>query len=178
MMPEEGTTREAILQALQSLLASAAAADFFPPAAIDEPNPERWYDVEPDPEAPGAPALKHACAVQDGPPPAHLAFVRGAADAPDELELEAAVAYAVQAVPGAGHSAADLRAARRARRDAGAKRFAALVAADPTLGISPEVYAEVLPVDRQDDVPFPNAPPAATVIAPVRVLYPGANPAD
>lgn len=163
------TEREAILQALAALLASPSAAGFFPAAAIDEPEPSGWVPVADS-------NLRHACAVQDGPPPDHLARVHGGGDS-DELELEAAVAYAVQAVPVAGASPETLRAARRARRDLAVDRIAALIAANRTLGLGVEVWAEVAPAQRDDEVSFANAVPAATVIVPVRVLYTAAHAA-
>lgn len=172
MADETPTMRERILGALSALLASEAAEGFFPPAPIGEAEPSLWTEIP-------AAGLRHAAAVQDGPPPEHLAFARGAAGAGgDELELEAAVAYAVQAAPAAGQDMAALLAARRARRDAAPRRIAALIAADPTLGISPEVYAEARPADRRDEVPFSNALPAAVAIVPVLVLYPGDSPVD
>lgn len=169
------TMREAILEALRDLLASAEAAGFFPPAAIDEPDPSGWVDI-----AGTSPRLKHACAIQDGPPPDHLAFARGGdeGDACDELELEALVAYAVVGAPDAGQTQLDVRSARRARRDAGVRRLAALIAGNRTLGLSNEVYAEVRPAQRDDAVAFPNAEPGAVALVPVRVLYTAASAAD
>ena len=170
------TLRESILEALRDLLATD---DFFPAAAIDEPQP--------NPSGPGgwaaiagtSPRLQHACAVQDGPPPDHLAFARGAEDQDaDELELEAMIAYVVSAAPDSGQLSADCRAARRARRDEAVRRIAALVAANRTLGLSSEVYAEVRPAQRDDAVAFPNAEPGAVALVPVRVLYTAASAAD
>lgn len=167
------TRREEILEALRDLLATDEDG-FFPPAPIDEPDPSSWRDI-----AGTSPRLKDACAIQDGPPPDHLAFVRGAegSDA-DELELEAVVAYAVQALPDPGQTAEDCRDARRARRDAAVRRLAALIAGDRTLGLGVEVHAEVRPAQRDDAVAFPNAEPGAVVLVPVRVLYTAASAAD
>lgn len=168
------TTREDILQALSALLATRP--DFFPPAAIDEPEPTSWPEVS-DPAANGR-QLLHAAAVQDGPPPERLALVRGAEGDPlEELELEAAVSYGVQVKPGHGDGIVECRAARRARRDEAVDLIAELIAANRTLGLGVEVWAEVGPADRQDDVSFPNALPAATAVVPVRVLYPAAHAA-
>lgn len=162
------TMREDILQALSGLLATRP--DFFPPAAIDEPEPTSW-PVAGDP-APNGRQFLHAAAVQDGPPPDRLAFVRGAESDPlDELELEAAISYGVQAKPGHGDTIDDCRAARRVRRDEAVALIAELVAANRNLGLGDEVWAEVGGAARQDDVAFPNALPAATAVIPIRVLY-------
>ncbi|HZV85408.1 MAG TPA: hypothetical protein VFF48_10530 [Brevundimonas sp.] len=168
------TTREDILHALAALLATRP--DFFPPAAVDEPEPTSWTPAD-DP-APNGRQLMHAAAVQDGPPPDHLGFVRGAeGEALDELELEAAISYGVNVKPGHQDGIAECRVARRIRRDAAVDLIAELIAADRTLGLGPEVYADVRPADRQDDVAFPNALPSATAVVPIRVLYPAAHAA-
>lgn len=158
------TPREAILTALADLLVSPAAGGFFPPAAIDEPEPSGWVAVG------GAPGMLHAAAVQDGPPPERLAYVRGADDT-DELELEAVVAYAVQRPVAASETMAVARSARRARRDQAVERLAALIAANRTLGLGAEVWAELGPAQRDDEVAFANAVAAAVAVIPVRVLY-------
>lgn len=168
------TTREDILQ---SLAARLATDPFFPPADIDEPEPTRWHDVAPSQD--GAFTVVHAIVVQDGPPPERMGRARGAeGEALDELELEAAIAYVVQIRPGVDTTTENCRAARRARRDEGTRRIARLIAADRTLGLGPEVYAEVEPAQRDDDVAFPNALPAATTVVPVRTLYPATHAAD
>ncbi|WGM45238.1 hypothetical protein KOAAANKH_00099 [Brevundimonas sp. NIBR10] len=168
------TTREAILEALVAMLAGSNG--FFPAAVIDEPEPSHWDEVAAQP--PGTLRLLHAVAVQDGPPPDVLSVLSG----PEgenlyELELEAAVAYAVRAEIGAGDTNATGRSARRARRDEGVENLAALIAADRTLGLGPEVYAELQPAQRDDDVAFPNAPATATAVGPIRVLYTAAHAA-
>jgi len=168
------TMRESILEALRDLLASDPEG-FFPPAVIDEPDPTGWTAID------GVgPRLTHACAVQDGPPPDQLAFVRAGEDDQncDELELEAMIAYVVTAAPGLGDTAEDLRGARRARRDAGVRRIAGLISANRNLGLSLEVYAEVRPAQRDDDVGFKNAEPGAVALVPVRILYTAASAAD
>lgn len=169
------TTREAILEALVVML--AASNGFFPAGEIDEPEPSHWTPVADQP--PGVRKILHAVAVQDGPPPDRLALVRGGDDddACDELELEAAIAYAVRVELGAGETNASGRSARRARRDEGVETIAALVAADRTLGLGVEVYAEVMPAQRDDDIAFPNAPASATAVVPIRVLYTAAHAA-
>lgn len=165
------TTREAILQALAAMLATVP--ELFPPAAIDEPEPSAWTPLG----ALGDDARTlHAAAVQDGPPPDHLGFVRGGAGG-DELELEAAIAYAVQYQPGPGDDAAKAREIRRAVRDRAAPIVAALIAADRTLGLGHDVWAEVQPVQRDDAVSFANAVPTATAVIPIRVLYTADHPA-
>lgn len=163
---------EAILEALRDLLATDP--DTFPPALIDEPDPSAWREI-----ADTSPRLRDACAIQPGSPSDHLAFVRGGDDLDaDELEMEPTVAYAVSALPDAGQTAADCRAARRARRDLAIRRLAALIAADRTLGLGGEVYAEVRPAQREDEVAFPNAEPGAVAMVPVRILYTAASAAD
>ncbi len=159
------TMREQILLALAQLLASPEAEGFFPPAAIDEPEPSGWIAVE------GDARLTHAAAVQDGPPPDRLAFVRSDDGDTDELELEAVVAYAVQCPLVAGQTMAEARSARRARRDEAVERLAALIAANRTLGLGVEVWAELGPAQRDDEVAFANTVAAATAVVPVRVLY-------
>lgn len=168
------TTREDILQALADLLATRP--DFFPPAAIDEPEPTSWPPVS-EPAENGR-QLLHAAAVQDGPPPDRLGFARGGEGDPlDELELEAAISYGVQVKPGHQDGIAECRAARRVRRDEAVELIAELIAGNRTLGLGVEVWAEVGGADRQDDVAFPNALPAATAVVPIRVLYPAAHAA-
>lgn len=164
--------REDILLALSALLATRP--DVFPPAPVDEPEPANWAPVEPA----GGITLQHAAAVQDGPPPDRVGLVRGAEGDPlEELELEAAISYGVQAKPGPDVTLEACRLARRARRDLAIRTVAALIAANRTLGLGPEVWAEVLPADRQDDVRFANAIPTATAVVPVRVLYTAAHAA-
>lgn len=168
------TTREAILTALQAMLDGSGA---FPPATIDEPEPSRWEPLADQPD--GAMKLLHAIAVQDGPPPERLAYARGAeADPTDELELEAAIAYGVRVELGADQTMAEIRAVRRAARDEGVRVIAALIAGNRTLGLGAEIWAEVLPAQRDDDVSFPNAPAVATAVVPIRVLYTAAHAAD
>lgn len=164
--------REEILLALSALLATRP--EVFPPAAVDEPAPSNWVPLE----AVGGIVLQHAAAVQDGPPPDRVGLVRGGEGDPlEELELEAAISYGVQAKPGADMTVAALRTARRARRDLAIRTIADLIAANRTLGLGPEVWAEVMPADRQDDVLFANALPTATAVVPVRVLYTAAHAA-
>ena len=164
------TTRESILQRLAALLAATPAT--FPRPSIDEPEPVAWAEV------PGKPRLSHAIMVMDGAPPEVLGFVRGAeADPTDELELEAAIGYAVQARQEAGQDLAHTRAARRAQRDAVVRAVADLIAQNRNLGLGVEVWAEVGAVARDDDVAFPNAQPCATALIPVRVLYTGVDAA-
>lgn len=165
------TTREAILQALAAMLATVP--EVFPPAAIDEPEPADWTPLG---DLGDAAHTFHAAAVQDGPPPDHLGFVRGGPGG-DELELEAAIAYAVQYRPGPGDSIDKAREIRRAIRDRAAPIVAALIAVDRTLGLAPDVWAEVAPAQRDDDVSFANAVPTATAVIPVRVLYTADHPA-
>ena len=168
------TTREDILGALSSLLATDP---FFPPADIDEAEPTHWVEVEA--VTIDSIRLVHACAVQDGPPPTQLGRARGAeGEALDELELEAAISYGVQAQVGAGVTIRDCQKARRARRDVAVTRVAALIAANRTLGLGPEVWAEVAPAQRDDGVTFANAAPTATAVVPVRVLYSATHAAD
>lgn len=168
------TTREAILTALAELLLRSGG--FFPEAVIDEPEPSRWTPLADQPA--GAMKILHAVAVQDGPPPERLAFVRGGeADPTDELELEAAIAYGVRVEIGAGQTQDDVRRARRALRDEAVDLIAALVAGDRTLGLGCEVWAEVGPVQRDDDVAFQNASAVATAVIPIRVLYTAAHAA-
>jgi hypothetical protein len=169
------TTREDLLDALVALLATD---DFFPPAALDEPEPSSWTEVAS--AAIDEIRLTHALAVQDGPPPEAMARARGPEGAAlDELELEAAIAYGVQAEAGAGSTVAQVRAARRARRDEAVTRIAALIAANRNLGLpSLEIWAEVAPAQREDEVAFTNATAAATAVVPVRILYTAAHAAD
>lgn len=172
------TPRESILSALQSLLATDP---FFPPAAIDEPEPSEWIIVGDTPSSVAPPPafagrLFHACAVQDGPPPTLLATARGGGDA-DELELEAAVAYAVRADLAAGQTQGQARAVRRARRDRAVQRLADLIAANRTLGLGVQVWAELAPAQRDDDIAFPHASACATAVIPVRILYAAAHAA-
>lgn len=152
--------RELILERLAALLTSPAAAGFFPEPTIDAPEPKDWRDL---PET----GLHDAVNVADGPVES-LAFANGA-DEPSENELEAAIAYVV-----AGLSPRE----RRSRRDQGMRLIVALVSADPTLGLGVEVYAEVQEPTRDDNVPIPHAKPVATVVAPIKVLYSGADKAD
>lgn len=162
------TTRESILNALAGMLADADG--FFPEAVIDEPEPSRW-DLVGEAFASGMKAM-HAVAVQDGPPPERLAYVRGAEeDATDELELEAVIAYGARVELGGGQTMAEARGARRALRDQAVEIIATLIAADRTLGLGAEVWAEVAPAQRDDDVAFPNATAVATAVVPIRVLY-------
>lgn len=171
------TTREMILTRLAEIMAQSGG--FFPEAEIDEPSPSAWHLVAEPGE--GDRKLLHALAVQDGPPPEHLSRAHGGADddtANDELELEAAIAYGVRVDGGLGDDRAAIRRARRARRDQAIPVIAHLIAADRTLGLGPEVYAEVAPAARDDDVTLPNAPACATVIVPIRVLYTAAHAAD
>lgn len=164
------STHEAILKAIEAMILSAPV--IFPVPTIDEPEPTLWAVVV------GKPQLTHAMMVMDGGPPDVLAFVRGAeGDATDELEVEVAVGYAVQAKPAAGQSMAQTRAARRSQRDDIVRAFAGLIASDRTLGLGAEVYAEVGSPTRDDDIAFPNALPAATAVIPVRVLYTGTDAA-
>lgn len=168
------THREALLQSLVTMLAGAPS---LPPAELDEPEPTRWVT------RPGVAAitgeLVHALAVQDATPES-LAFVRGAVidEAGEELEFTPIIAYAVQAKPGGGDTTAQLRAARRKARDEGVRLIADLIAADRTLGVEAEVYAEVLPPARDDDVAFVNALPSATALIPIRILYTGRDAAS
>lgn len=167
------TTREAILNALAVLLAESEG--FFPEAVIDEPEPSLWSPA-PDPSPAGA---FHAVAVQDGPPPERLAYVRGAEDDPtDELELEAAIAYGARVEIVAGRTMAEARSLRRGLRDRAVKTIAGLIAANRTLGLGAEVWAEVGPAQRDDDVAFQSATAVATAVVPIRVLYTAANAAD
>lgn len=168
------TTREDLLNAMVALLATD---DFFPPAALDEPEPSSWTEVA---AAVNEIRLTHALAVQDGPPPEAMARARGPEGAAlDELELELAVAYGVQAEAGAGSTPAQVRTARRARRDEAVTRVAALVAANRALGLSSmEIWAEVAPAQRDDEVAFTNGIATATAVVPVRILYTAAHAAD
>lgn len=164
------SNREAILKALEALILATSA--IFPTPTIDEPEPSLWSPVA------GNPQLLHAVMVMDGAPPDQLAFVRGAEDeATDELELEVAIGYAVQAKPAPGQTKAETRAARRAQRDDCVRAVAELIANNRNLGLGVEVWAEVGPPTRDDDIAFPNALPAATAIIPVRVLYTGTDAA-
>lgn len=166
--------REPILNALAALLADEEG--FFPPAVIDEPEPSRW-DILGAPFAAGMTVL-HALAVQDGPPPEVLSFVRGAEhELTDELELEAAVAYGVRVELGAGQTMDRARTTRRALRDLAVRKIAALISANRNLGLGDEVWAEVRPAQRDDDVAFPNATAVATAVVPIRVLYTAAHAA-
>lgn len=169
------TTREDLLNAMVALLATD---DFFPPAALDEPEPSSWTEVAA--AAVNEIRLTHALAVQDGPPPEAMARARGPEGAAlDELELELAVAYGVQAEAAAGSTPAQVRTARRARRDEAVTRVAALVAANRTLGLaSQEIWAEVAPAQRDDEVAFTNGTATATAVVPVRILYTAAHAAD
>ena len=170
MSNPDPSTHEKILKALEALILSAPA--IFPTPTIDEPEPSLWQNV------PGKPQLTHAMMVMDGGEPDVLAFVRGAeGDNTDELEVEVAVGYAVQAKPLPGQSTADTRAARRAQRDSTIRAFAELIALNRNLGLGDEVFAEVAAPSRDDDVAFPDALPAATAVIPVRVLYTGTDAA-
>jgi hypothetical protein len=168
------TTREALLNALVVLAASDPS---LPPAELDEPEPTRWATRLGGAAIAGE--LQHAMAVQDDTPES-LAFVRGAEidEAGEELEFTPVIAYAVQAKPGAGDTTAALREARRLARDEGVRLIADLIANDRTLGVEAEVYAEVMPPVRDDDVAFANALPAATALIPVRILYTGRDAAS
>lgn len=168
------TMRESILIALKAMIDEDP---MFPEAVIDEPEPSRWTTLLPPID--DTIGLIHAVAVQDGPPPDILGHARGPeGGALDELELEAAIAYGVQAKPGAGTSIEAARVARRAQRDRAQRRVAQLIASNRTLGLGVEVWAEVGPAQRDDDVAFPNALPAATFVTPVRVLYSADNASD
>ena len=168
------TNREALLQALVALTATDSS---LPPAQLDEPEPTRWELRQGGVAIAGE--LLHALAVQDATPES-LAFVRGAEidEAGEELEFTPVIAYAVQAKPGAGDTTAQLRAARRLARDEGVRLIADLIANDRTLGVEVEVYAEVLPPARDDDVAFVNALPSATALIPIRILYTGRDAAS
>lgn len=167
------TTREDILNSLAAMLRVAG----FDEVPVDEPEPSRWKPYEYN--GPGQMSVYHAMAVQDGPPPTSLAFVRGGSDdeATEELEFEAAVAYAVQVKPGAGSTADDCRYERRRKRDEVVDLVRWLIKQDRTLGIGPEVYAEVGAVQRDDEITFANALPSATAVIPIRVLYTGSDAA-
>lgn len=168
------TNREALLQALVSLTAIDPS---LPPAQLDEPEPTRWKARQGGTAIAGE--LLHALAIQDATPES-LAFVRGAEidEAGEELEFTPVIAYAVQAKPGAGDTVDLLRAARRLARDEGVRLIADLIANDRTLGVDAEVYAEVLPPARDDDVAFVNALPSATALIPIRILYTGRDAAS
>lgn len=168
------TTRDDILQKLAEL---AQGLEPFPAEVpIDEPEPSNWIALDPDPDS--GVRLQHAAAVQDGPPADETARTVGPeTEAVHEFELDAAVAYAVQALSGDGLTTAQLRAARRARRRLAVDALVAAVQADPTLGLGPEVYASVQPVETFDDVQFDNGAPTATAVIPVQVLYTSASPA-
>lgn len=164
------TTREAILIALRDLLATRP--DLFPPATIDEPEPTRWTPTVDNPRA------EHAAMVMDGGPPEELAFVHGDAGDPlSELELEAAIGYAVQVKASPGQSMSETRAERRALRDLAVRGIADLIAANPNLGLGQQVWADVRSPTRDDDVTMKNSIPAATAVLPIRVLYAGADAA-
>lgn len=164
-------TREQILEALAFIVGQALQIAEPP---IDEPEPTRWtVRVE---QAPGVMSVLHAVAVQDDTPDS-LAFIRGGADAPEELEFSPVVAYAVQVKPGAGDDVATCRRERRRQRDAAVRLIADAIAADPTLGLDVETYADVRPPARDDDIAFPQALPSATALIPVRVLYTGVDAA-
>jgi len=164
------STHEAILKAIEALILSAPA--LFPTPTIDEPEPSLWAPMIDNSR------IVHAMMVMDGGEPDVLAFVRGAeGDNTDEIEIEVAVGYAVQAKPNPGQSSADTRAARRAQRDATIRAFAELIAQNRNLGLGVEVFAEVGAPTRDDDVAFPDALPAATAVIPVRVLYTGTDAA-
>ncbi|ANC52428.1 hypothetical protein A4249_01265 [Brevundimonas sp. GW460-12-10-14-LB2] len=168
------TNREALLQALVALTAGEPS---LPPAALDEPEPSHWLARMG--AAPIAGELLHALAVQDATPET-LAFVRGAEidEAGEELEFTPIIAYAVQAKPGVGDTVETLRAARRQARDEGVRLIADLIAQNRTLGVEAEVYAEVMPPARDDDVAFVNALPSATALIPIRILYTGRDAAS
>ena len=104
-------TREEILHALARVVGAALQ---IPDPPIDEPEPSRWTaraDV-----GPAETSVLESVAVQDDTPES-LAFVRGGAEASEELEFSPVVAFAVQVKPGAGDRTEDLRRIRRARRD-------------------------------------------------------------
>ena len=167
------TTREDILNALSALMGQAMVLSVVP---IDEPEPSRWEAMISG--IGGQMQIQHAMAIQDGPPPDVLSFVRGPDDdACEELELEAVVAYAVQVKPAAGYSPEDSRRERRVLRDEAVKVIAHAIAVDRTLGLGGEVYADVRPAARDDDVAFANAIPTATALVPIHVLYTAAHAA-
>lgn len=161
------TTREAILQALSSLMGPPFGLSVVP---IDEPEPSHWQPMVEG--VGGQMQIQHALAIQDGPPPDAVGFAHGTDDTGcEELELEAVAAYAVQIRPGADYSIEDCRRERRVLRDEAVKIIARTVALDRTLGLGGEVYAEVRPAARDDEVAFANAIPTATALVPIRVLY-------
>jgi len=128
------TRRSQILKALQGLVASD---NFFPPAEIDEAQPDAWRE-----SAEGlAAGLGDACAVQDGP----LEVTRDGGGEDDfEVRLSAMIAYSVQSVD-------SLRDERRARRDEAEAKIEGLIAANRDLGLGPEVYAIIdQPVFRDE----------------------------
>lgn len=168
------TTRDDILPRLAAIAAGLAV--FPADVSVDEPEPSRWVALDPDPDT--GLRLQHAAAVQDGPPAEETGRLSGAADAAiHELELDAAVVYAVQALSGSTLTPAQLRTARRLRRRQAVDAFVAAIQADPTLGLGAEIFADVRPVETFDDVAFADGAPTATAVIPVQVLYTSASPA-
>jgi len=153
------TTREEVLQALVRMLKAQA---FFPDTiAVDAPEVEDWRPLS------GLNVgMSDGISVQDGP----VTVTRQGCGRGDiwELQVEAAVAYAVQGLD---------PTLRRLRGDEAVRMIAAAIDTDPTLGLGVQVYAEVDPAERDDDVPMSGAVAAATRIVPVRVLYTAANAA-
>ena len=147
------STREAILVAFQTLL---AADPFFPPAAIDEPEPSNFRTPVPGEN----PAMGDYLSVQDGP----LKTTRDGGAADDfELELEVTLAYAVVLAN---------TAERRARRDAAMQKIVAIVAANRTLGLGdPQIYAEIADAVRDDNVPVKAAAAVALLLVTVTVQF-------
>jgi hypothetical protein len=147
--------REAILSALAGLL---AADGFFPAVAIDAPEPEAF--VEDTPGLPGG--LSHFLALQD---PEELVVTRDAGPEDDcELRGEWIVAYIVQAAPAYAR-------VQRARRRTAERKVADLIAADRTLGLNPEVYAELGPATRHNAQPVNATSPCATTLISIFVDF-------
>jgi hypothetical protein len=151
------TQTELILQAMVTRLATDSG---FPPADLDVPEPTSWSPMS------GANAsLSQALAVQGGP----VTVTRdGGRDEDYELELEAMIAYAVE-----GTSAS----LRRSARDSAIERIVALIAANRTLGLGVQVYAEIGAAERDDRSLAPGAPPVALALITVLVTFIAPSPA-
>lgn len=153
-MTEPRTRHDEIMHALAALI---AADPFFPAPEMDAPEPTNLRAA-----VPGAvSSIRDHCTVQSEEP--SEVTREGGSEVSWELEGRFSVVYAV--------AGGELRE-RRARRDAAVRHLEAIVEGNRTLGLGdPQIYAELGPVERGNEIAVKGTAGFALALIPVNVQY-------
>ncbi len=148
------TEFDGLLLALKTLIETDP---FFPPVELDAPEPVNMRTG-----IAGAPSSVRDHVTVQSEEPSEVTR-DGGAELSWELEARLSVVYAVQ-----GGALSE----RRGRRDAAIRHLEALIEANRTLGIAdPQIYAELQPAERADELVVKGAAGFSLVLVPIHVQY-------